>query len=116
MLMDMQWRRGSVWWMPACNLRFIAKKFKSKIRVKAGPGAGGCAVTPPPPPPPPSPSPVERLELPHGPGGGVGGHGWSAGLPAAGPAGHGRPISSSGPVRGTRGSIGAECQCRTDRG
>ena len=52
--MDMQWRRGSVWWMPACNLRFIAKKFKSKIRVKAGPGAGGC----PRPAPAPAPAPV----------------------------------------------------------
>ena len=106
--MDMQWRRGinaeSVWW--TAGVSFIAKKFKSKIRVKAGPGAGGCAVTPPPPPPPPSPSPVERIELPHGPGGGVGhcGHGWSAGLPAAGPAGHRPADIKLGPCKRDKGN------------
>ena len=106
--MDMQWRRGinaeSVWWTGAW--KFYSKKIQIKNPSQSRPVGPAVAPGPPLPPPlPPSPSPVERIKLPHGLGGGVGhcGHGWSAGLPAAGPAGHRPADIKLGPCKRDKG-------------
>jgi hypothetical protein len=101
------------------RVTFIPKKFKSKSESKQARGPAVAQSRPR-----PRPRPRRRRPWSGSSCRTARGAEWvvtvgSAGLPAAGPAGHrdGRPIlSRSGPVRGTRGSIGAECQCRTNRG
>ena len=103
--MDMQWRRGSVWWMPARKI--YSKKIQIKNPSQSRPGGrrlrSYAPGPPPPPPPPPSPSPVERIELPHGPGGRSG---WSrlVGRPAGSRPGRARPADIKlGPCKRDKG-------------